>query len=123
MDPLGPLLIYMIFGLPYSAEQRIHHSLFDPVESRGEAGPGWKKSTATGSKLAAFSWESTNSADKSAGHDGGLAAEEIGSCGVKIGRIRPRIGRARDGGSAGQEIGGGGVKIDHIRSGIGRLSP
>jgi hypothetical protein len=33
------------------------------------------------------------------GHDGGSTAEEIGSGGVKTGRIQPGIGQARDAGS------------------------
>jgi hypothetical protein len=55
------------------------------------------------------------------GRDGGSAAEEISSGGVKTGRIRQGIGQACDDGSAAQEIGGGGVKTGRIRPGIGRL--
>jgi hypothetical protein len=38
MDPLGPLLTYILFRLPDSAEQRSQLSPFHPVESGGEAG-------------------------------------------------------------------------------------
>jgi hypothetical protein len=50
MDPLGPLLMYMVFGLPNSTEQWILRSPFGPVESGGEAGPGGGKSVVAGQK-------------------------------------------------------------------------
>jgi hypothetical protein len=37
MGPLDPLLIYMVFGLPNSAEKLIHRSSFGPVERGAEA--------------------------------------------------------------------------------------
>jgi hypothetical protein len=42
---MGPLLMYMVFGLPDSAEQWIYHSPFGPVESGGkeEIGSGGVK--------------------------------------------------------------------------------
>jgi hypothetical protein len=58
MGPLGPLLMYMVFGLPDSAEQWIHCSPFRPIESGGKADPGGRKSAAVGFKLAAFDRES-----------------------------------------------------------------
>jgi hypothetical protein len=45
---MGPLIMYMLFGLPDSAEQWIHCSLFGPVESGGEAGPRGRKSVVAG---------------------------------------------------------------------------
>jgi hypothetical protein len=48
---MSPLLMYMVFGLPNSAEQWILRFPFGPVESVGEAGPGGGKSTAVGQKL------------------------------------------------------------------------
>jgi hypothetical protein len=46
MDSLGPLLMYMLFGLPNSATEWILHSPFAPVERGAEAGPGGPKSAA-----------------------------------------------------------------------------
>jgi hypothetical protein len=48
MGPLGPLLTYMVFGLPESAEQWSRRSPFHLVESRGEARLRGKKSAAGG---------------------------------------------------------------------------
>jgi hypothetical protein len=48
MGPLGPLLMYVVFGLPDSTEQWSRHSPFGPVESGGEASPGGKKSARGG---------------------------------------------------------------------------
>jgi hypothetical protein len=50
MGPLGPLLMYKVFGLPNSAEQWILRSPFGLVESGGVAGPGGGKSAAAGRK-------------------------------------------------------------------------
>jgi hypothetical protein len=50
MSPLGPLLMYMAFGLSNSVEQSIHHSPFGPVERGAEGGPGEGDSAATGRK-------------------------------------------------------------------------
>jgi hypothetical protein len=43
MGPLGPLLMYMVFGLPNSATEWILRSPFAPVERGAEAGPGGPK--------------------------------------------------------------------------------
>jgi hypothetical protein len=50
MGPLGPLLMYMVFGLPNSATKCILRSPFAPVERGAEAGPGGPKSAAAGRK-------------------------------------------------------------------------
>jgi hypothetical protein len=50
MGPLGPLLMYMAFGLPNSTEQSIRRSPFGPVERGAEGGPGEGDSAATGQK-------------------------------------------------------------------------
>jgi hypothetical protein len=52
MGPLDPLLMYMTFGLPNSAEQSIHRSSFGPVERGAEGDPGEGDSAATGRKSA-----------------------------------------------------------------------
>jgi hypothetical protein len=52
MGPLGPLLMYMVFGLPNSATEWILHSPFAPVERGAEADPGGPKSSAAGQKPA-----------------------------------------------------------------------
>jgi hypothetical protein len=52
MGPLGPLLMYMAFGIPNSAEQSIRRSPFGPVEREAEGGPGEGDSAATGQKSA-----------------------------------------------------------------------
>jgi hypothetical protein len=54
MGPLYPLLMYMAFGLPNSAEQSIHRSPFGPVERGAEGGPGEGDSATTGRKSAGF---------------------------------------------------------------------
>jgi hypothetical protein len=54
MGPLGPLLMYMVFGLPNSAEQCIRRSPFGPVERGAEGGLGESDSAATGQKSACF---------------------------------------------------------------------
>jgi hypothetical protein len=54
MSPLGPLLMYMTFGLPNSAEHSIRRSPFGPVERGAEGGPGEGDSAATGRKSAGF---------------------------------------------------------------------
>jgi hypothetical protein len=48
MGPLGPLLMYMVFGLPNSAAEWFLRFPFGPVERGAEAGPGWPKSVAAG---------------------------------------------------------------------------
>jgi hypothetical protein len=48
MSPLGPLLTYMVFGLPDSAEKWSRRFPFGLIESGGEAGPRGEKSVATG---------------------------------------------------------------------------
>jgi hypothetical protein len=48
MGPLGPLLMYMVFGLPNSTEEWILHSPFGLVERGGEAGLGGGKSVVAG---------------------------------------------------------------------------
>jgi hypothetical protein len=52
MSPLAPLLMYMVFGLPNSAEQWIHRSPFGPVEGGAEGGPGESESQASLQKSA-----------------------------------------------------------------------
>jgi hypothetical protein len=54
MGPLYPLLMYMAFGLPNSAEQSIRRSPFGPVERGAEGGPGEGDSATTGRKSAGF---------------------------------------------------------------------
>jgi hypothetical protein len=54
MSPLDPLLMYMTFGLPNSAEQAIRRSPFGLVERGAEGGPGEGDSAATGQKSAGF---------------------------------------------------------------------
>jgi hypothetical protein len=48
MDLLGPLLMYMVFGLPNSTTECILHSPFAPVERGGEASLGDPKSAEAG---------------------------------------------------------------------------
>jgi hypothetical protein len=50
MGPLGPLLTYILFHLPNSAEQRSQLSPFHPVESGGEVSQRSNKSTVGGVK-------------------------------------------------------------------------
>jgi hypothetical protein len=50
MGPLGPLLMYMIFGLPNSAAECILRSPFAPIERGAEVGPGGPKSVEAGRK-------------------------------------------------------------------------
>jgi hypothetical protein len=50
MGPLGPLLMYMVFGLPNSATEYILHSPFALVERGAEASSGGPKSVAAGRK-------------------------------------------------------------------------
>jgi hypothetical protein len=56
--------MYMVFGLPNSAEQCIRRSPFGLVERGAEGGLGESDSAATGQKSAGF-------VDKSAGHEDG----------------------------------------------------
>jgi hypothetical protein len=83
MGPLGPLLMYMAFGLPNSAKQSIRRSPFGPVERGAEGGLGEGDSTATGRK--------------SAGNRPILPinrpADRIGCDGEEIGRTPSVIGR------------------------------
>jgi hypothetical protein len=50
MGSLGPLLMYMVFGLPNSAAEWILRSPFVSVERGAEAGPGGPKSAVAGQK-------------------------------------------------------------------------
>jgi hypothetical protein len=52
MGQLGPLLMYMVFGLPNSTTEWILHSPFAPAERGAEVGPGGPKLAAAGRKLA-----------------------------------------------------------------------
>jgi hypothetical protein len=56
MDALGPLLMYMVFGLPNLTEQWIRHSPFDPVERGVEGGPGGSESPVTLQKSVRIIW-------------------------------------------------------------------
>jgi hypothetical protein len=52
MDPLGPLLMHMVFNLPNSATEWILRSPFASVERGAEVGSGGPKSVAVGQKPA-----------------------------------------------------------------------
>jgi hypothetical protein len=90
MGPLGPLLMYMVFGLPNSTEQCIRRSQFGPVERGAEGGPEESDSAATGRKSAGNRpiLPINRSCAKT-----GRAADRIGGDGEEIGRTRPIIGR------------------------------
>jgi hypothetical protein len=84
MGPLGPLLMYMVFGLSNSAEQCIRRSPFGPVERGAEGGPGESDSAATGRKSAG---NRPILPINRSGAKTGRAADRIGGDGEEIGRF------------------------------------
>jgi hypothetical protein len=90
MGPLGPLLMYMVFGLPNSAEQCIRRSSFGLVERGAEGGPGESDSAAMGRKSAG---NRPILPINRPGAKMGREADRIGGDGKEIGRAQRRVER------------------------------
>jgi hypothetical protein len=76
--------MYMVFGLPNSAEQCIRRSPFGPVERGAEGGPGESDSAVTGQKSAG---NRPILPINRSGVKTGRAADQIGGDGEEIGRF------------------------------------
>jgi hypothetical protein len=90
MGPLDPVQMYMVFGLPNSAEQWIRRFPFGSVERGAEGGSGESESSVTLQKLVG------NRARQPINRPGATAIRapnRIGGDGAKIGWVWLVIGR------------------------------